>query len=176
MRPSLMRRHRSPGMTLVEVLIALVLLATVCTAIMKTLRGQQRFYRDAADVLFTRNHVRQAVTLVRLSVRGISPIAGDIVAMSDSALDIRANIGSAIVCTHGMSDVVIPTVATGKEASLTNFLMRPSVGDLVFVFDDSTPGVAGDRWQTLTIVGIDSTPGDCAGLPMEVAVAPYRYR
>ena len=176
MRASVMRLHRSSGMSLAELLVALVLLAAVSAAIMRTLRGQQRFYRDAADVLSTRRHVREAVSVIPAAVRGISPIGGDILAMSDSALDFRATIGSAVVCTHDTNDIVIPPVAAGTEASLTTFLMRPVIGDLAFVFDDSAAGVAGDRWQTLTIVGIDSTPGDCTGLPARVAVAPYRYR
>jgi prepilin-type N-terminal cleavage/methylation domain-containing protein len=157
-------RDPRSGFTIAELLVTLVLLGIVCGAVVATLQRQQRFYRDAADVIDTRQQVRQAIALVPAELRGISTIGGDILAMSDSALDIRANVGSAVVCAHSVGEIAIPPVARDTGSALTSFISRPVVGDLAIVFDDSAPGVAGDRWHTHTIARVDSTTDRCSML------------
>jgi prepilin-type N-terminal cleavage/methylation domain-containing protein len=168
-------RNRS-GFSLIEIMVALVLLGIVCGGIMTVIMRQQTFYRSATDVIDTRQQIRQATTVVPVDLRGVSSVGGDIIAMSDSALDVRANIGSGIVCSHTPNTITIPPADQSGGKVFTSFLTKPSLNDVALVFNDSTPGNQDDTWQVLTITGIDSTLIGCGSFTDAVNdAAKYRY-
>jgi prepilin-type N-terminal cleavage/methylation domain-containing protein len=164
------------GFSLAEIMVALVLLGIVCGGIMTVIMRQQTFYRSATDVIDTRQQIRQATTVVPVDLRGVSSVGGDIIAMSDSALDVRANIGSGIVCSHTANTITVPPVDQWGGKVFTSFLTKPSLNDVALVFNDSTPGTQDDTWQVLTITGIDSTLVGCGSFTDVVNDASkYRY-
>ena len=174
---SLVSTRARGGFSLAEIMVALVLLGIVCGGIMTVIMRQQTFYRSATDVIDTRQQIRQATTVVPVDLRGISTTGGDILAMSDSALDVRSNIGSGIVCSHTASQITIPPLSITNGRAFTTFLTRPQLHDVVMVFNDSTPGNQDDTWQIVTITGIDSTLVGCTNFTDLVTDATkYRYR
>src|SRR5438876_5228629 len=125
--------HRAPsrraGFTLIELVIAMVLMSLVGGAIVKLLLRQQRFYNSTTDLIQTRQQLRQAAAMLPSDFRGISSIGGDISFMTDSALEFRSVFGSSVVCANigGVLSTVPRVLATG--ATMTNWATIPVVGD-----------------------------------------------
>lgn len=164
------------GFSLIEIMVALVLMGIVCGGIMTVIMRQQTFYRSATDVIDTRQQIRQATTVIPVDLRGVSSVGGDIIAMSDSALDVRSNIGSGIVCSHTATQITIPPENLAGGKAFTSFLTKPSVNDVAIVFNDSTPGNQDDTWQIVTITGIDSTLAGCTSFTdVSADATKYRY-
>ena len=92
--PALRRR----GFTLVELLIVLVVGGTVAAAATRLLQRQQRFYTSAGSLVMQRASLRDATGIIPGDIRALSAVDGDIIAFSDSSIEMRATIGSAIAC------------------------------------------------------------------------------
>ena len=156
---------RRAGLTLIEIMVALVLLSIIAGGIMSVVMRQQRFYQSATEVIDTRAQIRQAASVVPVDVRGISSVDGDIVEMTDSSLEVRGNIGSAVLCSRvaagGEAIITVTPMNLADGSVFTSFLARPKVNDLALVFNDSLPGTADDTWNTYTITGIDSATAGC---------------
>ena len=173
---SLMSTRNRSGFSMVEIMVALVLLGIVCGGIMTVVMRQQTFYRSATDVIDTRQQIRQATSVIPVDLRGVSSVGGDILAMSDSALEVRSNIGSGILCAHTPSQITIPPQNLSLGRAFTSFLNKPQVGDVAIVFNDSTPGNQDDTWQIVSITRLDSTLAGCATFTDPVGDATkYRY-
>jgi len=168
--------HVRRGFSLTEIMVALVLLGIVATGIMTVVMRQQQFYRSATEVIDTRSQIRQAAAVVPVDIRGVSSIGGDILAMSDSSLDVRGNIGSGIVCSHTGNSITIPPVDLAKGRYFTTFLTRPKVHDVLLIFDDVGPGNQDDDWFPYTITSIDSTTAGCTSFTdVTLDAGKYRY-
>ena len=164
------------GLSLVEIMVALVLLGIVATGIMTVVMRQQQFYRSATEVIDTRSQIRQAASVVPVDVRGVSSVGGDILNMSDSSLDVRGNIGSGLICSHGGSSVTIPPINLANGRYFTTFLTRPKVSDVIIILDDKAAGNQDDDWVPYTISSIDSTTSGCTSFTDATADAgKYRY-
>jgi prepilin-type N-terminal cleavage/methylation domain-containing protein len=177
MRSNLTTPSRA-GFSLVEIMVALVLLGIVATGIMTVVMRQQQFYRSATEVIDTRQQIRSASNVVPVDIRGVSSVGGDILNMSDSALDVRGNIGSALVCSHvaAAKSVTVPPLNLANGKYFTTFLTRPQVHDAVLIFDDVGPGTADDIWGVYYIASIDSTLAGCVSFTDAAAdAAKYRY-
>lgn len=175
MRPNLMRLVRQ-GFSLVEIMVALVLLGIVATGIMTVVMRQQQFYRSATEVIDTRQQIRQAAAVVPVDVRGVSSVGGDILNMSDSALDVRGNIGSALICSHTANTVTVPPLNLANGKYFTTYLTRAKPHDAMLIFDDVGPGTADDIWGVYYISSIDSTLTGCGSFTdPTLDAAKYRY-
>ncbi len=121
--------HRAPsrraGFTLIELVIAMVLMSLVGGAIVKLLLQQQRFYNSTTDLIQTRQQIRQAAAMLPSDLRGISSVGGDISSMSDSALEFRSAFGGSVVCVNagGTLSTVPRVLASG--ATMTNWITTP---------------------------------------------------
>jgi hypothetical protein len=155
------------GFTTVELLVALVLGGIVAAAIGSVLRRQQRFYMSAASLVEQRASLRDATAILPGELRAVSPASGDVLAFSDSALEIRATIGTAIACdTVAGGNAIALAPVSGRNAPLTSFTTTPQAGDIALVYDAGTPDVASDdAWISLEIADVGSSPSVCAGSP-----------
>jgi prepilin-type N-terminal cleavage/methylation domain-containing protein len=151
---------RRAGFTLIELVIAMVLMSLVGGAIVSVLLRQQRFYNSTTDLIQTRQQIRQAAAMLPSDLRGISSVGGDIFSMSDSALEFRSVFGSSVVCTNagGIISTVPQRLATG--ATLTNWSRLPAVGDSLAVYSNGpTLAVGDDAWllHRITAVALVTT-------------------
>ncbi len=175
MRPDLTSTHRR-GFSLAEIMVALVLLGIVATGIMTVVMRQQQFYRSATEVIDTRQQIRQASNVVPVDIRGVSSVGNDILNMSDSALDVRGNIGSAVVCSHTANTITVPPVNLAGNKYFTTFLTRPKLRDALIILDDGQPGNQDDDWFPYIITAIDSTLVGCTAFTNVLSDATkYRY-
>jgi len=78
------------GFSLVELLVALVLLAIVSTAVYRVLVNNQRLYVAQTQRIDLQQNIRAAETILPAEFRELDASEGDIKAMSATALTIRA--------------------------------------------------------------------------------------
>lgn len=168
---SLTSRRR--GFTLVEMLVAIVLLAIVGGTLMRVISRQQRFYRGVSDVMDQRSQLRQALGVLARDLRQSSSVGGDILSLSDSAVEFNTLVATGIICAvgAGRTQIDLPPVSLANGQTLTNIASSPRDGDLLFAYNDSTDmGTALDRWQQDTVVSSTQTTATCVGAPYTDAV------
>lgn len=174
LRRSMRRRtaRRRAGFTLVELIVALALFGIVAGAIINLVARQQRFYRGATEMIDTRTQLRQAASVLPTDLRGLSSISGDIVMMSDTAVQFVAIFGSSIVCGRPVAGVASPTIYLAPSNlarhTLTSWYDAPQAGDVAYVFDEKVDTSAvDDDWTGNTIATAPApTAGACNGSPL----------
>jgi prepilin-type N-terminal cleavage/methylation domain-containing protein len=182
MRTRLQRR----GMTLIEIMIALVLLGIVSGVIMRVVSRQQRFYNGVNQIMTQRGQLRQGTSVLPVDLRSISSIGEDLIAVSDSAIEFDLNIATGVVCSvpGGGETVWLPPRTIGLSGA-TLFTTYPGVdltdqiprGATVYIYNDgSTAGNFDDRWQKFALTAFDSSTAQClTGFTTVLDAGKYRY-
>jgi prepilin-type N-terminal cleavage/methylation domain-containing protein len=154
------RTHRRKGgFTLVEILIAMTLLALIGAIVTSVLLRQQRFHRAVTSITDARARMRDIATILPTDLRSISTIGGDVLALSDTALQFRAFIGSAVLCRYASATVIeVPPRVMASGNVLTAWINPPAPQDVAFMYNDSTSaGNSDDSWTAFTVT--DTTSG-----------------
>src|SRR5262249_7053278 len=159
------RRRRRAGMTLIEIMISLILLAIVGGTTMRVIMRQQRFYQGVNQIMTQRGQLRQATAVLPIDLRSLSSIGDDIIAANDSSMEFMVNIGTGIVCevVNG-SQVALPITNLASGQTLTSWYGygEPSAGATVYIYNDSSVvGNEEDRWQKFTLVDMHHDSGRC---------------
>ena len=166
-------------MTLVEIMVALVLLGVIGGAIMRVIIRQQQFYNGATQIMTTRGQLRQAASVLPIDLRNLSSVGGDILEVTDSSIQFRVNVGTSVVCqiidaTHVAlppvelkSGVVLfgePLPAAAIEAAFAHAeradLMLVIGSSLLVAPVSQLPRVVLDNGGTLAILTESETPYD----------------
>jgi type II secretory pathway pseudopilin PulG len=149
---------RRPALSLVELLVAIVLLGIVGGAVMSVVIRQQRFYRDAEWGIQRRTATREALALLGDDLRSLSPRAGDLYTIAPGAVELRATLGAAVACTIDSIGgvIVVPPDSLATGLPLTTFATAPRAGDTVLAHD-----VAADTWRPHVLVADPSRGGNC---------------
>ena len=141
------RSARPRGFTLAELMVAVVLLGVVTVTVTVVAARQQRLFRGTLRALEQHGQLRQGAGVVEGVLRGLSPESGDILALSDTALEVVAAIGSAVVCAAAAADpadaIHVPAPDTARGA-LAAWLDAPRAGDSLWLHDERDPDVADD--------------------------------
>jgi len=155
------------GFTTVELMVALVLGGIVMAAVGAVLRRQLRFYASAASLVEQRVALRDVTGILPGELRALSPTGGDVLAFSDSALELRATIGTAIACDTlpgGAALALAPP--SGRRVPLSSFTTAPQAGDVALVYDGGASDRADDdAWISLSVVAVASGAPMCVGSP-----------
>ena len=171
-----MRALRRRGFTLVELLIVLVVGGTLAAGASRLLHRQQRFYTRAGSLVMQRVSLRDATAIMPGEMRALSAVGGDIIAFSDSSLEMRGTIGSAIACdtvAGGAALHLAPDqLSDATPALLASFATMPDGGDVALVYDTGMDDPSDDRWVTATIDRISSGTDLCAASPFVALVRP----
>jgi prepilin-type N-terminal cleavage/methylation domain-containing protein len=144
------RRAARRGFTLIELIVAIVLLAIVAGGMMGIIVRQQRFYSGSSGVLETRGSVRDGVAMLTSDLRSLSPSKGDIYAMGRTFIDFRLVTGAATACTISVDrkSVTVPPLVLSTNTGLTSWIAAPQNGDSVFVYDaDTSVNSSDDKWD-----------------------------
>jgi hypothetical protein len=160
--------------TTVELMTALVMGGIVAAGIGAVLRRQQRFYTSAASLVEQRISLRDATGILPGELRALSPASGDVLAFSDSSLEIRATIGTAIACdtVAGGDGLALAPPALGV-ARLTSFTTSPQPGDMALIFDPgSSDRATDDTWISRDVAAVSSAPSVCVGSPFAATADP----
>src|SRR3954465_13081878 len=132
--PSLKR-----GWTLHEMIISLAVTGGILALAVHAALGQLRFFRGAGEIAALRGQLAQATAVPAAFLWGVSPTAGDIRAAEDSALEVDAPMGTAVVCESAPGWVIVPApVAEGN--TLSAFVESPQPDDRIAALMEDSSG------------------------------------
>ena len=155
------------GLTLVELMAAIVLFGIVAGTIMTLVTRQQRYYAGATEVMDVRGQIREAASLLPIDLRGTSSVGGDIMFAGDSAMEFRATYGTAVVCRidAALRELdVLPANLT--RHTLTSWYTAPVAGDNLFLFDEGpSQGAQDDTWGSYQLESVGTRTDVCPGAP-----------
>jgi prepilin-type N-terminal cleavage/methylation domain-containing protein len=155
------RRNRRAGFTLVELIIAITVSGLVMGSIYKILNANQRFYRAQNQILDVQQNIRAAAQILPGELRGLDPDGGDIIAMSDTAITIKAARGFSIVCTTPSAADVTARQIVIRNALTSGYRAMDASRDSVLVYREGNPEISSDdRWLHAPIAG--SAAVNCA--------------
>jgi hypothetical protein len=163
---------RRRGVTTIELVVVLAVAGVLSAAIGTLLRRQQRFYTRAASIVEHRASLRDATAILPAELRALSPAGGDVLAFSDSSLEIRATIGAGIVCSVGAdgSSIDIAPATPALAGTLAAFSTTPQSGDVALVYDPRLPDDPDDdRWAARSVSSVAAIADACATSPLITA-------
>jgi prepilin-type N-terminal cleavage/methylation domain-containing protein len=112
------------GFTMIELLVALVLLGLVSTAIYRVLVNNQRLYTAQTQRIDLSQNIRAGATILPAEFRELDAFDGDIAAMTATSIDIRAMRWLGFVC--------VPPVLNGVNGNRQMTIRGRAVGDPMF--------------------------------------------
>jgi prepilin-type N-terminal cleavage/methylation domain-containing protein len=154
-------RIRAPrhGVTLIELIVALVVGGIVLALVAAISVRQQRLYADIADRTALAAQLRQAATILPIDLRGAASGAGDIREARDTSIELRGTIASAVICDTTANAIVLSPSNAGAT-TFGSYLTSIVAADTAWIF---TPGDSVDRWVPYAIAGTAATAaGQCA--------------
>ena len=166
-----MSPRRRGGYTLAELLVAAVIGGLVSTAAVATAARVRGASGREAERAVARAQLAQAVGVVGAELAGAaaSNVAegGDLAELSDTAVDVRAVVGGAVVCAPPVGGVPGSTVSLAAgDVAVGWWAAAPQAGDVALVHD---PGVAAgaedDAWTARAVRGVSGAASACAGGP-----------
>jgi prepilin-type N-terminal cleavage/methylation domain-containing protein len=138
------RPSAPPAFTLVEVVVVLGVGGVVAAAVASVLLGNARFYRAQEQILETQRSVRTAAQILAADLRGADGGDGDIVALSDTAVTVKAARALGVVCARPDPSSRALTISNSR---LYAYRAIDPARDSVLVFRDGDTSVASDdRW------------------------------
>lgn len=166
------RRAGAPsGFTLVELLVAVTLLALVLGAVVGLAVAQQRTYAALAARWAARAQLRDASLVLAHDLRPLVAAAdgdpGDLRQAADTLLDLLATTGGSVACAvPGPATIELPP-AEAADGALTWWVAAPRAGDLALVLDaGADPAGSDDRWLEYPVAAIGTSVAACAGSPL----------
>jgi len=165
--PHLTRR----GFSLVELLIAMVLLAIVVTGLYRALMTNQRVYQQQTQVIGLQQNMRAAAAILPQELREVDATENDISAMTATSMTVRAHRWTGIMCVPPVTGVGGPLLnGIPMTIRATPFFGRGiNAGDSMFVRYEGDDGTRkDDGWVIGKVVAAVSTPAVCGGLAGQV--------
>lgn len=90
--------RRTPGMSLIELLVVVVIAGTMLAAVTQLLVVQQRGYRQEMAITRARQTARTSLEFLATELRELSATGGDILSATETSLEIRALRKLGFVC------------------------------------------------------------------------------
>jgi prepilin-type N-terminal cleavage/methylation domain-containing protein len=164
-RPCLATPRR--GVSLPELVVALVLFGIVAGAVARALDRASRFHDGIVRLLEARTQLAAADQAVTVALRAMAPAAGDLVAVSDSAVRYRMAVGGGVACAVDSAGITLLPDSIANGQVLVHFWAPPQPGDSAWVFDEgASPAPSDDRWVPARLTSLARVAGGCAGSPV----------
>ena len=152
--PAVRRGRGSPGVTLLELVVALLLSAVVLAGAYQVLVTARRLVRIQSAMLEVQQNIRAATQVLTAELRELDPEGGDIVAMGVDSISIRAMRGLAVTCAAPATGSAAIVVRDG----LTFGYRAVDPGrDRALVLTASGAGGGDDTWSDFGISSV--SPG-----------------
>jgi len=138
------------GVTLVECLVALVVSGVLLAAAWALLLAGSRLAHAASAGAELRRGVRAAELVLRAELAALSAAAGDIAAMSDSTITIRAQRGFGVTCAPPAGTTIV------LDDSLLSLLRAPDPAkdSVRFLVTGDPFTVTDDRWSNAAVSAV----------------------
>ncbi|MEP6688074.1 MAG: prepilin-type N-terminal cleavage/methylation domain-containing protein [Gemmatimonadales bacterium] len=152
------------GYTLIELMVALVVLVLVTGSLYKLLVSQQRLARAQAERVDLQSNVRTASLVIPAELRELNTVVGglvpqnDIISMTATTIRYRAMRGIGYICqTPTISEI---RVLASTWSGLRNPVAVRDAGYVFYDLDDSKS--SDDTWLPILITGVN-TASTCGG-------------
>lgn len=161
------------GFTLVELLIALVLVGIVSTALHQLLVNNQRVYRQQTQRVEVNSNARAAMALLPNDVRELDagdPAGSDVVGMTASSFTYKAMRGLYVLCQPPNTGALQVTVSRALA-----FGLRPldASQDSILILAENNPDTrSDDAWLHADVTSVTTgtaCPGGAASLQLQLA-------
>lgn len=126
------------GLTLIELLVALVLLGIVSMGVYRVLVNNQRVYQAQTQRLDLQQNIRAGVSILPAELRELDATDGDIRAMSPTSITVRAMRQLAILCNQ-------PVLGLGNPALIVRQTPFFAVRDFAIATDSILVYYEGDE-------------------------------
>lgn len=167
--PRLTRVRR--GLSLVEIMVAMVLTGIVGGVIMRVIQRQQRFYQGVNQIVVQRSQLRQATSVLPLDLRALSSVGNDILVASDSSIVFNITVGTGVVCElSGNAAVAMPPEVLASGQSITSWYgygrpdpkNKPKSAYTVYIYNDSSSlGNQDDVWSPFILADVTGDKTKC---------------
>jgi len=152
MQVTMRSRHGRSGFTLVELLVAMVLMGIIGAVTMRLMVNMQRGSRAQSQLVSLQGSMRAGISLLPSELREIS--AGDVLIADADRIRYRAMRSTGVACQ------VTTTQVTLRNSLLFGFRPVEAVRDGVFLFvDDNIANAGDDTWRRLLVTGV--APSTC---------------
>lgn len=162
-----MRLVTSRGVALVELLVALTLSGFLAAAAAGLLGRTQDFYRSAVQHIDVSQSLRVAGAFLPAELRELDAVDGDVIAMTPTAVTIRAARQLAALCRPPLAGAAPGSVNLTLRAALFSALRDfDPAGDSLWVFREGDPlSPEDDDWVPAAISTLepDTCPDGSAG-------------
>jgi prepilin-type N-terminal cleavage/methylation domain-containing protein len=157
---------RSRGFTLVEVLLALVIMGVVTGAIYSLLVNSQRLSVAQAEQVHLQSNVRTGSLLVPNELRELNTVVGGAVDQNDILAGSNANTilyramrGMGFICTAPAANQLVIAQNTWTGLRAPN-----AARDDIYVFNDQgDDDTSNDLWQQLVLTAVTAGAASCDG-------------
>lgn len=157
------------GFTMVELLVALVLLGLVSAALYRVLVNNQRLYFAQTQRIDLSQNIRAATNILPAEFRELDAADGDILAMSATSIQIRAMRWLSFVCvTPGLPGAFTMTIRGGQTGMPMYYGSRNiTATDGLLIYLDGDPTTrTDDYWVNTTILAMGAAGGaTCPAVP-----------
>jgi len=162
------------GFTMVELLVAMVLLGLVSAALYRVLVNNQRLYMAQTQRIDLSQNIRAAANILPAELREIDAADGDIIAMAPDRLEIRAMRWLGFTCVApvmggGLNGITM--VIRGGDVGQPLFYGARGmnvVSDTMLIYYDGNQTTRNDDyWARGTFTGVAPVVQDCPGLPVQ---------
>ncbi len=151
------------GTTLAELLVALTILGTISSALLRSLSGSIRTVNAQTAAIERRGQLQAASHVTESLIATAAPTEGDFQVATDTSATFYSTLGIALACrTAANSAEVVPQSLT-SGLHLSALVDAPKAGDVAVIFNNGAlQSTADDHWTRHTIVGVHSLTGACA--------------
>ncbi len=167
--PHLTRR----GFSLVELLIAMVLLAIVTAALYRTLMTNQRVYQQQTQVIGLQQNMRAAAAILPQELRELDATEGDISAMSATSITVRAHRWTAVMCTQpvtgfagGLGPNLLTTTMIIRAQPFFGRAINTAIDSMFIRYEGDDGTRKDDGWVIGRPTNVATAGVVCPGLPV----------
>lgn len=149
------------GFTLIELMVAILLLGIVSAGVYRVLVSNQRIYHAQTQRIDLQQNIRAAATILPSEFRELASTEGDIYAMSATEIRMRAMRQFGVLCQE-------PNLAGGVAGRaivlFRNLFNGPDLvpGDSLLLYYEGDEGSRNDDSWVTAVVTLLNAPGVCA--------------
>jgi prepilin-type N-terminal cleavage/methylation domain-containing protein len=155
------RVHARPGVTLIEVVVAMVVAGVILSVVGAISVHQQRLLAEVADAVAVSGRLREISSILPIDLRAAAAAAGDVREATDTSIELRATIASAVVCDTS-SNVLLLAPSIAGVTTYASVATPIDSGDTAWVF---TPGDSIDEWRAAAVAAVrtvTASSGQCS--------------
>lgn len=165
---------RRRGLTLVEVMIAVVLLGIVGAGITRLLQSQMRYFARTTNQQEARSASRSALNLMRAEMRMIDPLG--IVAVGADSFRVRLPYATGLHCAAGIGTFAPVDSLTLATAVYSGYAWKDTTATATYTYVNSGTAPTAGLATACTLAGLGTVPGgpiwNIGATPTTVVGAP----